>query len=70
MLGVDGLMGPKTRKALVGYMEKRRDQDGEEVLIRSINGSQLDHYKRLADAKPHRFGAFIYGWVRHRIEME
>tara|TARA_R110000782_G_scaffold167129_10_gene259381 strand:+ start:15058 stop:15594 length:537 start_codon:yes stop_codon:yes gene_type:complete len=57
----DGRIGPGTLAALRAY-KARRGAEGEERLLRALNGDQAVFYKQLAMRKPSQ-EAFVYGWL-------
>lgn len=67
ILTVDGRVGPATLKALDSYRAARGRQDGEEVLVRVLDGLQVARYVELVERRAQN-GAFIFGWIRARIE--
>ncbi len=65
-LKVDGGIGEKTVLALRDYMNHREKLRGEEVILKTLNGLQLNHYITLAERRE-KDEAFVYGWVLKRI---
>lgn len=62
---VDGWMGAKTLQALQVYLDRRGNQDGLVVLLRTLNAAQIEYYRKLG-RKDDRFETFMYGWIRER----
>lgn len=62
---VDGVIGPKTIKALKKFLELRQG-DGELVFVRALNCLQGSFYIELAKSRP-KDEAFVYGWLLNRI---
>jgi len=58
---VDGLVGPKTIKAINNCENKK-------LLYKFLNGFQAKHYLELAD-KNDRYLAFIKGWFAKRVDF-
>lgn len=65
-LVVDGEVGPKTRAALQAFLNKRGEIT-EELIVRVLDGFQIEHYAAIAEANP-AFETFFTGWISHRIE--
>ena len=65
-LEVDGRCGPVTRTALAAYLERRRSEQGEAVLVRALNALQGCRYIEIAESRPSQ-EAFLFGWLRHRV---
>lgn len=61
----DGLIGPATVGALVAYL-KRRPDDGERVLVYTLNIFQGMRYIELAERRQ-KDETFIYGWLLNRV---
>lgn len=64
-LDVDGLMGAKTLKAL---KQVTKTQTNLDVLLKLLNGFQLQHYIGLVQKDP-RYHSFMKGWISKRIDM-
>lgn len=64
-LAVDGLVGKGTLYALAKYKQKR-GAEGEDVLLKLLDGLQLGRYIEIAE-KSESQEAFMYGWIRTRI---
>lgn len=65
---VDGLLGGHTVGALQAYLARRKDQEGELVLLRVLNSLQGARYVRLAEARE-KDEAFVFGWFKTRIAI-
>lgn len=65
-LVVDGKIGPATILALRAYLH-RRGQPGKVVLVRALNCLQGARYISITEARPAN-KAFLYGWLRARVE--
>ena len=63
----DGQIGPRTISALRSYLAAR-GKDGECVLLVALNCSQGARYLELAEQRPAN-EAFLYGWVKARVEQ-
>lgn len=66
-LKVDGAIGPATLAALDKYIAKR-GAEGEVVMLRALNCLQGERYIDLAERRQ-KDEAFIYGWIRTRVEV-
>lgn len=66
-MAVDGVSGPVTHAALSDYLA-HRGHEGETVMLRALNGLQAAFYIELAERRV-KDEAFLYGWLRTRIEM-
>ncbi|MFF6009247.1 putative peptidoglycan-binding domain-containing protein [Rahnella sp. R3(2024)] len=64
---VDGKIGPATLNALAGFL-RLRGQEGDAVLVTSLNCSQGQRYLDLAESKASN-ESFIYGWMRNRVRL-
>lgn len=62
---VDGLMGPKTIRALDEYVSARPIY-GIKVMLRALNGLQLEFYMSLVERRK-KDERFIYGWILNRV---
>lgn len=60
----DHVMGRKTIAALKAYLGQRT----EPILVRSLNGLQLNFYMELTERRK-KDRNFFYGWVRTRVVM-
>ncbi len=60
---VDGVLGPKTQKAVNDFVQK----NGEKPLIKKLIDKQENHYKTLIQKHPARFQRFEKGWM-NRIQ--
>lgn len=58
---IDGQAGQKTRDALTAYL-RRRQGNGEMVLIQAIKGLRIERYISLGEAKATN-EAFMFGWL-------
>lgn len=65
-LKVDGVVGPGTRKALKAFLDKRRSQGGEKVLLTALNALQGAKYIEIAE-RDHNQESFVFGWLAHRV---
>jgi lysozyme family protein len=66
-IGVDGKIGPATLNALSEFL-RLRGEEGDEVLVTSLNCSQGQRYLELAEGKVSN-ESFIYGWMRGRVHV-
>lgn len=64
-LKVDGVIGPRSLKALHSYLWYR-DGDGEKVLLKMLNCLQGAAYVGIAERRE-KDEDFIFGWFRQRI---
>lgn len=62
----DGLVGPATLRALKAYLDKRRSQNGEAVLVRALDCLQGAKYIAIAEADTSQ-EAFVFGWISSRV---
>lgn len=62
---VDGRIGPVTLDAFRNYMRWRGDE-GAEVMVAALNGTQAVRYLEIAEANPSQ-ESFLYGWLRSRV---
>jgi len=62
---VDGHFGPRTRRALYVFLHTRR-HDGEIVMMRALNGLQLEFYMSLTERRQ-KDERFLYGWILNRV---
>ncbi|WP_413528514.1 glycoside hydrolase family 108 protein [Rahnella inusitata] len=66
-ISVDGKIGPLTLDALSAFL-KVRGQEGDAVLVTSLNCSQGQRYLDLAENKASN-ESFIYGWMKGRVRL-
>lgn len=64
-LDMDGIMGLKTKEALVLFLEARGSQEGEKMLFNLLNCVQGEYYLSLTESTSTN-EHFLYGWLRHR----
>lgn len=64
-IAVDGAVGPATLSALRAYFDKRGPLPGP-VILRGMNGLQMEHYVSLAERRP-KDERFAYGWTLKRV---
>ena len=62
---VDGQMGPKTLRALETFFNLRK-ADGAKVMLRALNGLQLEFYIGLVERRK-KDERFLYGWILNRV---
>lgn len=55
----DGIIGPKTIKAINKYVEK----NGVELLHKQILDNRVEHYNRLVASDPQKYGKYFAGWL-------
>lgn len=65
-LKVDGDCGNKTVHAFQLYMNKRKNQNGEKVLLTALNCLQGSKYIDICIANPTQED-FLYGWLANRV---
>jgi len=63
-LAEDGSMGPRTLKALNGYLSSR--SMNEVILVKALNGLQFGFYWSLVKARP-ALRVFLEGWINMRV---
>lgn len=63
---VDGLFGSRTRRALYRFLTVRDDSTGEKVMLRALNGLQLEFYMSLTERRQ-KDERFLYGWILNRV---
>ena len=63
---VDGGIGPGTLVALRAYLARRGTGDGSTVLLRALNGLQVELYTDLVERRE-KDEEFYYGWILHRV---
>lgn len=66
-VSVDGGVGSGTLTALRAYLARRGIDEGGKVLLRALNGLQVEHYTRLVEARE-KDEKFYYGWLLHRVD--
>lgn len=64
-IGVDGDIGPATLAAFDAFLRKREDE-GEIVMVAMLNSLQGGHYVRLAERRE-KDERFVYGWFKNRV---
>lgn len=64
-LKLDGIIGPKTIKAISNYKNLRGDA-GEGVLISLLDSLQGSYYLSITEQHP-KNKKFLYGWALHRL---
>lgn len=62
---VDGACGPATVAALKAYLLKRK-AEGAMVLLRVLNGLQVELYTELVERRQ-KDERFFYGWILNRV---
>jgi len=62
---VDGHFGPRTRRALYVFLNLRHFT-GEQVMLRALNGLQLEFYMSLTERRK-KDERFLYGWIKNRV---
>jgi lysozyme family protein len=65
---IDGHIGPNTLSALQAFLTLRQNDDGEAVLLKTINCLQGEQYIVMAETR-YQNQDFVYGWMRNRIQM-
>ena len=63
---VDGKMGPKTLRAFDKFLYTRRFSDCVTVMLRALNGLQLEFYMSLVERRK-KDERFLYGWILNRV---
>ena len=63
---VDGVMGPRTLKAFDKFLYTRRFSDCVTVMLRALNGLQLEFYMSLVERRA-KDEHFMYGWILNRV---
>lgn len=66
-LTVDGRIGPVTLNALDLFLEAR-GQEGEQVLVATVDHLQAARYIELALARE-KNESFVYGWIKERTRI-
>lgn len=64
----DGKIGDKTQRALRAFLDKRGDE-GERVMVASLNASQGERYKHLIMRREAN-EEFAYGWMLNRVTKQ
>jgi lysozyme family protein len=64
---VDGDCGPATIGALTSYM-KLRGPHAESVLLRALNGLQLERYVAISESRQAN-ETFTFGWILNRVAV-
>lgn len=65
-IGVDGKIGPATRRALEGLIRARGRDAAERVVLRLLNGLQAARYLDLCERRaPNE--EFMFGWLENRV---
>jgi len=67
-LEVDGLIGPLTVMTLRKYLDKRKNDEGEKVMLRALNALQGTYYISISETRP-KNEEFTFGWFRHRVAI-
>lgn len=62
---VDGKMGERTMRAFYNYLHHRHST-GEAVMLRALNGLQLEFYMSLTERRQ-KDERFLYGWILNRV---
>ena len=63
----DGDVGAKTRSALQTFIAARRQQGGEQVLLKALNCLQGARYLELSQSGKNE--DFVFGWIKNRVEL-
>jgi len=66
-LFVDGRLGALSLGALGAFL-KWRGQDGATVLLRGLNGVQVERYLSITEANTAQ-RRFLFGWIKERVAM-
>lgn len=66
-LKVDGDIGTVTITSLELFL-KYRKAAGEVVMMRLLNGFQVEHYARITEKRPAN-ERFLFGWILNRVVM-
>ena len=66
-LVVDGAIGTKTIESLKTFLNKRGKR-GETVMMRSLNGLQVEFYFKLVERRE-KDEDFLFGWILHRVQI-
>jgi len=62
---VDGKLGERTMRAFYNYLHHRHST-GEAVMLRALNGLQLEFYMSLTERRQ-KDERFLYGWILNRV---
>lgn len=65
-INADGNIGKLTLYVLGQYLNKRRNENGEKVLLRMLNAEQAVRYMDLAEKTPTN-ERFEFGWIANRV---
>lgn len=65
-LRADGVIGRVTLRSLELFLDKRRKENGESVMVAALNCTQGNRYLELAERRE-KDEDFLFGWVRHRV---
>jgi typhoid toxin secretion A len=68
-LGLDGNVGPKTLQHLLAFLNRRRRDGGEAVLLTVLNSLQCAAYVERVEALSSK-RAFLFGWVAKRVRIQ
>lgn len=68
-IAVDGVVGPGTAAALVSYLAKRKNEDGERVMLVALNCQQGARYLDLCQTN-RKLEDYEYGWMRNRVSAQ
>ena len=68
-LTVDGGVGAGTIAALTAYLAKRKNDDGERVMLVALNCQQGARYLELCQTN-RKLEDFEYGWLRNRVAAQ
>ena len=67
-IAIDGVIGRKTLETLQKYFDKRKNQDGEQVLLLLLNMFQTIHYfNESTETIDDKHESFLFGWLRNRV---
>lgn len=67
-ISVDGIIGRKTLETLQKYFDKRKNEDGEQVLLLLLNMFQTIHYwNEATETVDDKHESFLFGWLRNRV---
>lgn len=66
-LVVDGVLGKNTQFALMSVL-RQRGEDGQTVILRTLNGLQSAHYFEITERRPQN-EEFFFGWMLNRINF-
>lgn len=68
-LVVDGGVGPGTIAALTTFLTRRKNDDGERVMLVALNCQQGARYLELCQTN-RKLEDFEYGWLRNRVAAQ